>query len=153
MHSWRARAKGMCFSSVHSRCDCVKLRCDRIVQRVELSECKGSAVAQGRISVKLLFGWDGQRSWESATEEGHEDLFVPMGAFFFSSFFHRPLNGRKCCCYWERLRFFQCLSCWIRSEVIASAALAKLHGAKCPWPGHCVTSNHAAVRMDRGMVM
>lgn len=81
------------FSLVHSRWGCVKLHCDRIVQRVELSECKGSAVTQGRISVKLLFGLRrttlvGKQCWGGAW------WFVSL---LTGAFFHWVLNGRKCC--------------------------------------------------------
>lgn len=90
------------FSFMHSRWGCVKLHCDGIVQRVELRECKGSAVAQGRIRVKLLFGWDGQRSWESIAEEGLEDLFSTHHCLF-------PLGTqRKKMLLLAWLIFFQC---------------------------------------------
>ena len=107
------------FSWVHSRCRCVELHCDRIAQRVKLSECEGSAVAQGRISVRLRR--DGQRSWESTGEEGHEDLFrywpVPFSIGYSME--------EKCCfgpeCPTLSLLWFVCpvslLCCWITSQV------------------------------------
>ena len=50
--------------------------CDRIVHHVELSQCKGSGVAQGRISMKLLFGGDEQDLGESTAQEDRNDLFL-----------------------------------------------------------------------------
>lgn len=123
------------FSFVHSRWGCFKQHCDRIVQRVELSECKSSVLAQGRISAKLLFGWDRQRSWETTAEEGHDDL---------------------CLCQWKKTLLWTRMSqivpsvmsllcCWIRSAVVAGAAPSILN---------CMVQNiHDPVRMDWRMVL
>lgn len=155
------RKRAFVFSLVHSRWGRARLchYCGRMVQWAEITQCKGSAAAQGGISVKLLLAWDGQRLWESTAQRGGSQWFVSLltRAIFL---FYPP---RFLAAPWIEKMLFVVRNApnspvwlWFLSNFLAllldkvwscsqwGSIYTELHSTKCPWVEHCVTSSQPA---------